>query len=211
MSHIVLLGDSIFDNGVYVPGEPDVVRQLQATLPEGWRATLLAVDGAVTRSVKAQLERLPADATHLVVSVGGNDALGESHVLGAAVRSVGEGVALLAAAQDRFAGDYREMLEAVLARGLPTALCTIYDTPASAPNHRIIKTGISIFNDVITRAAFAAALPLIDLRLICAEDDDYANPIEPSAKGGDKIARAIASLVAGGAGAVSTVVARAPG
>jgi lysophospholipase L1-like esterase len=211
MSHIVLLGDSIFDNGVYVPGQPDVVRQLQAALPEGWRATLLAVDGAVTRSVKAQLGRLPPDATHLVVSVGGNDALGESHVLGAAVRSVGEGVALLAAAQDRFAGDYEEMLEAVLASGLPTALCTIYDTPASAPNHRIIKTGIAIFNDVITRAAFAAALPLIDLRLICGEDDDYANPIEPSAKGGDKIARAIASLVTGAAGAVSTVVARAPG
>jgi lysophospholipase L1-like esterase len=211
MSHIVLLGDSIFDNGVYVPGEPDVVRQLQAALPEGWRATLLAVDGAVTRSVKAQLDRLAADATHLVVSVGGNDALGESHVLGAAVRNVGEGVALLAAAQDRFGRDYQEMLEAVLAKGLPTALCTIYDTPASAPNHRIIKTGIAIFNDVITRAAFAAALPLIDLRLICGEDDDYANPIEPSAKGGDKIARAIASLVTGAAGAVSTVVARAPG
>ena len=35
-AHIVLLGDSIFDNGAYVRrGEPDVVRQLRARLPAG--------------------------------------------------------------------------------------------------------------------------------------------------------------------------------
>lgn len=30
MAHIILLGDSIFDNGVYVPGGPDVVKQLRS-------------------------------------------------------------------------------------------------------------------------------------------------------------------------------------
>jgi lysophospholipase L1-like esterase len=197
MSHIILLGDSIFDNGVYVPGHPDVVKQLRAVLPEGWKASLLAVDGAVTRSVAAQVARLPSDATHLVVSVGGNDALGESHILGAAVRLVGEGVALLAEAQERFARNYADMLQTVLAVGLPTALCTIYDTPTSAPNQRIIRIALAIFNDVITRAAFSQGLPLVDLRLVCSEDDDYANPIEPSAKGGAKMAAAIAHLITG--------------
>jgi AraC-like DNA-binding protein len=42
MIHIVLLGDSIFDNAAYVAGGPDVVRQLRDTLPSGWRATLNA-------------------------------------------------------------------------------------------------------------------------------------------------------------------------
>lgn len=196
MSHIVLFGDSIFDNGVYVPGQPDVVKQLQHALPDGWNATLRAVDGAVTRSVAGQLSRLPADASHLVVSVGGNDALGASHLLSSGVRTVAEAVSLLAGAQERFAGDYAEMLRSVLEVGLPTALCTIYDTPSTAPNHRVIRTALSLFNDVITRAAFSEALPLIDLRLICDEDEDYANPIEPSAKGGEKIARAIARLIA---------------
>jgi hypothetical protein len=37
--------------------------------------------------------------------------------------------------------------------------------------------------------------PVIDLRLIFDADEDYANPIEPSAKGGAKIATAILSLV----------------
>ena len=197
MSHIILLGDSIFDNGVYVPGHPDVVKQLRAVLPQGWQASLLAVDGAVTRSVPAQVARLPSDATHLVVSIGGNDALGESHILGAAVRLVGEGVALLAEAQERFARNYADMLQTVLSAGLPTALCTIYDTPSTAPNQRIIRTALAVFNDIITRAAFSEGLPLIDLRLICNEDDDYANPIEPSAKGGAKMAAAISRLITG--------------
>ena len=198
MSHIVLLGDSIFDNGVYVPGEPDVVKQLRAELPDGWSATLCAVDGAVTRHVPGQLATVPAGATHLVVSVGGNDALGESYLLSAGVRLVGEAVMMLAEAQERFARNYAEMLDSVLGLELPTAVCTIYDTPTSAPNQRVIRSALALFNDMITRAAFSRGLPLIDLRLICSEDDDYANPIEPSAKGGAKIAAAIASLVTGG-------------
>ena len=43
MSHIILLGDSIFDNGAYVHGGPDVNTQLQEILPVGWKTTLRAV------------------------------------------------------------------------------------------------------------------------------------------------------------------------
>lgn len=89
------------------------------------------------------------------------------------------------------------MLARILDLGLPTALCTIYDTPPSGPDHRIVKAALALFNDRISRAAFAHALPLIDLRLICGEDADYANPIEPSVQGGEKISRAIARLAAG--------------
>ena len=197
MTHAILLGDSIFDNGVYVPGGPDVVKQLRARLPFQTKATLLAVDGAVTRGVLSQLARVPADATHLIVSVGGNDALGASHILHQSVGSVAEAVSLLEIAQSRFARDYAEMADAVLARGLPTAFCTIYDTPPSSPDQRIIRTALAIFNDVITRAVFERGAALIDLRLICNEDEDYANPIEPSVAGGEKISHAIGRFVSG--------------
>ncbi|HEX8687376.1 MAG TPA: hypothetical protein VF654_12790, partial [Pyrinomonadaceae bacterium] len=53
------------------------------------------------------------------------------------------------------------------------------------------------FNDAIIRAAFEAGAPLLDLRLICDEDADYANPIEPSEAGGAKIADAILRLLSG--------------
>jgi hypothetical protein len=191
----VLLGDSIFDNGSYVPGGPDVVRQLRDGLPAGWKATLRAVDGDVTSGVPRQLRSVPDDATHLIVSVGGNDALGYAGVLQQPVRSVAEGIAALGDAQERFAVDYAAMLDVVLATGLPTAVCTVYDTRPSEPDHRVIRSGIALFNDVITRAAFSRGVTLIDLRLICTESADYANPIEPSVRGGAKIAQAIAGLV----------------
>src|SRR4051812_45594945 len=86
MKHVALLGDSVFDNRAYVGYGPDVVTQLRQRLPPEWRATLAAVDGGVIRDIPHQLERLPDDVTHLVISVGGNDALGFSAVLSAPSR-----------------------------------------------------------------------------------------------------------------------------
>ena len=47
MGHVVLLGDSVFDNAAYVGGGPDVVRQVRERLPRGWDASLRAVDGSM--------------------------------------------------------------------------------------------------------------------------------------------------------------------
>ncbi|HEX8436981.1 SGNH/GDSL hydrolase family protein [Archangium sp.] len=197
MSHIVLLGDSIFDNAAYVAGGPDVVQQLREQLPAGWQATLKAVDGSTTSGVKAQLHRLPRDASHLVLSVGGNDALGQSGILGEGANSVADALSRLAAIREHFGRNYRVMLDAVLAVGLPTAVCTIYDARYPEPSRqRLVVTALTLFNDCITREAFTRGLPLIDLRLICDREEDYANPIEPSVRGGKKIAAAIARLVA---------------
>jgi len=88
MGHVVLLGDSIFDNARYVPDRPPVIDQLRQSLPRGWTASLLAVDGQITDDVANQLKELPLDATHLFVSAGGNDALGESTILGEAASTV---------------------------------------------------------------------------------------------------------------------------
>ena len=57
MKHVVLLGDSIFDNASYVPGKQPVIDQLRGQLPTSWEATLLAVDGDVTKDVLKQTSR----------------------------------------------------------------------------------------------------------------------------------------------------------
>src|ERR671911_399360 len=44
--HVVLLGDSIFDNAAYVAGAPDVVRQVRRRWPPRARATRAGPDGA---------------------------------------------------------------------------------------------------------------------------------------------------------------------
>jgi lysophospholipase L1-like esterase len=197
LGHAILLGDSVFDNAAYVgAGDPDVVRQLQEQLPHGWQATLLAVDGSVTRNIRAQAERLPTGSSHLILSVGGNDALGYARLLEAPARSMAEALTMLARAGDDFEREYQLMLEELLSRRLPTAVCTIYNPRfTEAQRQKLAVTALCIFNDAIIRAAFARGLPLIDLRLVCNDDRDYANPIEPSARGGAKIAAAIKRVV----------------
>ena len=198
MGHVVLLGDSIFDNQAYIAAnELAVIKQLQARLPEDWQATLLAVDGGVTTDIPAQLKGLPSDATHLVVSVGGNDALQHIDMLSDAARSVAEVYNRVAAIGEQFERDYRRALAAVRARHLPTSVCTIYYSNFPDPAvQRLAVTGLTGFNDCILRVAFESGLPVLDLRLICSSPSAYANPIEPSAAGGAKIAEAIARVVA---------------
>jgi hypothetical protein len=67
----VLLGDSIFDNARYTSGGPAVESQVRKLLPSKWNLTLLAVDGSSTDDIPGQMLLLPNDATHLVLSVGG--------------------------------------------------------------------------------------------------------------------------------------------
>jgi hypothetical protein len=199
MAHVVLLGDSIFDNGAYVPGGPPVVRQLQQRLGSPWQATLLAVDGHVISDVARQLSHLPADASHLVVSAGGNDALQQSGILQEPARSAADVLLRLAAIQDRFRQEYVSMLEAVLEHDKPTVVCTIYDRVPfpDEPTRRVVFTALSVFNDCIIREAVAAGVVLLDLRLVCQDPGDYSSlsPIEPSVQGGGKIAESIAVIL----------------
>lgn len=198
MRHLILFGDSVFDNAAYVGGGPDVVQQTKSALPAGWRATLKAVDGAVIADVENQLESTPADASHLVVSVGGNDALRDSGVLEESARSVADALQKLSAVRDRFRQHYAAMLDQVVSRGLPAAVCTIYEPRFPDRQQRgIAATALTLINDCITREAFRRGLSLVDLRLICSEDADFANPIEPSVQGGAKIARALGRFATG--------------
>jgi len=198
MAHIVLLGDSIFDNAPYVPAGMQVQAQLQALLAPRDRVSLLARDGSVLADMVKQVARLPElpeAPDWLVVSCGGNDVLGLVGAMQSRVGSVIEAAGLLANWQAEFRRDYRRMVNVLLSRRLPLALATIYDgVPGLEPG---LRTALAPFNDVILREAAMQRLPVLDLRLICDAPADYSavSPIEPSAEGGGKIAAAIAQLV----------------
>lgn len=198
MPHLVLLGDSIFDNAAYTRGGPDVIAQVREILPREWTASLLAIDGSTTADVSAQIDRLPAGATHLVISVGGNDALLEASLIDLPASSMAHALGLLADAAARFEAGYRAAIAPCLRTGLPLAICTIYNGCfPDAQYQRIVSIALAVFNDVILRVAIEHRLAVIDLRVLCANAEDYANPIEPSSVGGEKIARAITGLVTG--------------
>ena len=127
MPHIVLLGDSIFDNATYVGENPDVISQLRMKVPENWNASLNAIDGNKVDDVYAQLEKLPKDATHLVLSIGGNNALSCIGILNEKVASSAEVFIKLANLREEFEQQYQKLLQSILKISLPTALCTIYN------------------------------------------------------------------------------------
>lgn len=189
--NIVLLGDSIFDNKAYVGKHGlDVITHLNNKLDPNYdTASLCAVDGAVVSDVRKQLKRIPDSATHLFLSIGGNDALGEVDILSYPVKNSAFVFNELATVSRAFEKRYARMLRDVLSLGLPLTVCTIY-----YPRYKdkftqtVAKAALATFNDVIIRQAFLNRLGLIDLRLLCTENTDYANPIEPSHTGGIKIA-----------------------
>lgn len=194
--HVVLLGDSIFDNASYVPEGPSVTEILRNRLPRDYHCTVTAIDGACVSNVYRQLAALPEDATHLVLSIGGNDALiAASGLFTAEVETLAESLNRVARAVDDFAQQYRQLTLQLCERNLPLAVCTVYDAvPGLSPGER---SGLSVFNDVISRTAFRLGMTLIDLRLVCDEPGDYSevSPIEPSAQGGGKIVAAILSAI----------------
>jgi len=201
MPHLVLLGDSIFDNAAYTSGGPEVISQVREHLPDGWTASLLAIDGSTTNDISKQMRRLPGDATHLVLSVGGNNALTQASQLGISLfgipgTSSGNSLVSLADIFEEFEMSYHKAIDACLRPGLPLSVCTIYN--GNFPDRtyqRIASVALTIFNDVILRVAIEHDLSVIDLRSVCNDPRDYANPIEPSSVGGEKIARVIVALV----------------
>lgn len=200
MTHIALLGDSIFDNGAYVPAGAEVVEQLRGRLGTAHQASLLARDGSVLADVRGQCEALRhlRDApTQIVLSCGGNDALALTSGLQAPVRTILEATDMFAHWQAGFRRDYRAMLDLVLSLEMPLVVSTIYDAVPGLPAG--LRSALSLFNDVILFEAIARRIPVLDLRLVCPEPEDYSalSPIEPSAQGSGKIAAAIAELVLG--------------
>jgi hypothetical protein len=108
------------------------------------------------------------------------------------VRSTSEALALFSDRLGEFQRGYCSAIDRVLQLRKPTIVCTIYEGNLGPEEARIARVALMTFNDIILRAAFARRVSIIDLRFVCTEAADYANPIEPSGLGGRKIAQAIA-------------------
>jgi hypothetical protein len=193
---VALLGDSAIDNHSYVNG-PDVSEQLRR-LASGWDVVRLAKDGATVREVTYQLRQLPRGTTHLVLSVGGNNALGQASILSAAVGSISEALIELGRVREEFRLRYSRMLDLIKECNLPTVACTIYEPRYDDRRYRtIVAVALTAFNDVITRETVTRGCDIIDLRVMFDNDAYFANPIEPSSEGGLRLAHSFMSFMSG--------------
>ena len=195
---VLVVGDSILDNGAYVGLFGRSLKSHLTEFLEGWTIDFRALDGAVCADVsRSQLRGGAGGFDAVVVSVGGNDALSHLHLLeDTERRRLIEHGLTLADIQDRFRADYRQVLDAAEGHGHSILVLTIYRARFHLDGlpmalGRVANALLSLFNDVIQEEALARGHDLLDLRRICVSDEHFANAIEPSDPGGREIAMGI--------------------
>lgn len=195
--HVVLLGDSVLDNKAYVQAnESDVCTQLASSLGDTHRATLGAVDGSMTVNVADQLVKIPSDATHLVLSIGGNNIIDQLAYADAPASTTTESMIILSALLEQFRKLYHENLQDILKLGLPTIVCNMHNPPFEDDTILTVAvTALQAFNDCICQEVTQAGLPLIEMRSVCSDETDFADVIALSASGGQKLAQAIKQVL----------------
>ena len=201
MNKLVLLGDSTIDNKVYVePGELSVKEHLDNLVD--YEVLQIALDGAITDDViKNQIDLIPPDTTHILLSIGGNDLLQEIDFLYqdfkyTPKRLLETVIGLLSPVAENY-----ETIVKQLSTNRAKLLCaTVYEGNLvgsvefdSISNSS--KAMVSLLNDSIFRICDEHNLDTLDLRNIFVSPEDYANPIEPSHQGGLKFAKKIKEWV----------------
>ena len=229
--NIFLLGDSIIDNKSYVQdGELEVAEHLRylTTKDENsdneTKIKKIAIDGFTMSDLienSLNTEDL-GEATHIVVSIGGNDLLHNisflqttsdlSRIMGKGAMIGKWGAKELNPTRNKvFEETYFEIIqpfkqqyETIVANlsnhRANLLLCTVYegdlvDSDEFSDVSNSSKTMVSIFNDIVYRVANKFNSDVLELRDIFISSDDYANPIEPSHIGGEKLAQSIAEWV----------------
>lgn len=184
--HLVLLGDAL-QNIDLGEGEAEKILVQQPRNP--WKLTVLPAPQVLRRG---HVRQVPRDATHLVISVEGAWAIETSGLLQGGVQTIRDALETFAAAADEFERIFAVLIAAALETGLPTAVCTLVPSRfAGSGQQRVAATALAIFNDRIVRHAFAARLPIVDLRMVCDEDADYASETLLSRGGVRKVANVV--------------------
>ena len=194
--YVSLLGDSIIDNKVYVgEGELSVTEHLQHNSSSNF--TMIAVDGDTTEDVlENQLDNLKEPVSHIVLSIGGNDLLQNLHLL----QDETSGMKFALEKSSELIGEiqenYTKILEHLSNYDAKVLLCTVYegDLKSDVMLAQFDKAGqamLKMHNDTVYYLASKFEVDVLELRNIFTNKEDYANPIEPSHIGGEKLAKAI--------------------
>jgi lysophospholipase L1-like esterase len=194
--YVSLLGDSIIDNKVYVgEGELSVTEHLQYNSSSNF--TMIAVDGDTTEEVlDNQLDILKNPVSHIVLSIGGNDLLQNLHLL----QDETSGMKFALEKSSELIGEiqenYTKILQHLSQYDAKVLLCTVYegDLESDVLLAEYDKAGqamLKMHNDSVYYLASKFDVDVLELRNIFTNKVDYANPIEPSHIGGEKLAKSI--------------------
>jgi hypothetical protein len=188
--HLALLGDALQNIDF---GEEQAEAVLVPRPRNPWKLTVLDAPQVLEQR---RVQAIPPDATHIALCVDGGWAIEASGLLQGDAQSISGALDSLAKAADAFEEIYARLIAAALEAGLPTIVCTL--VPArhlEASQQRVAATALAIFNDRILRRAFAARLSIVELRLVCDEESDYASETLLSHAGGRKVANVARSAL----------------
>lgn len=157
--HAILYGDSIFDNGPYVEDSQTVV----AVVRRSRTATLRAMDGATMDSLIYQ-DVPPPDASHLFLSIGGNDGLVFLRDMVVGKWSLFQLPGACLDFLNNFEKKYEAVLDEFLSYGLSLYVCTIYYPYFDRNITQIFGvSGVVLLNRIIRRVAEKKGVKVIDL------------------------------------------------
>mgnify|MGYP001160075597 CR=1 FL=1 len=206
MNKVVLFGDSIIDNKIYVNhGEFSVLEHLENI--SNYEYIQVAYDGHTTFDVQNKQLHLSTivKPSHIVLSVGGNDLLQNlSYLSKSPVSNVNEAVSgiqqhIFEPLEQRF----ETIIEELSSQRANLLICTVYEGDLGRTDEfkdvlDSSKIMVSSFNDIVYKTAKKYNADVLELREIFISSDDYANPIEPSHIGGEKLAKSIVEWIKNG-------------
>lgn len=188
--HLALLGDALQNIDL---GEGARESALVPQPRNPWRLTILQPDEVLERGA---MRVVPADATHVGVAIDGGWAIETSGLLTGSAFSIRGALETLGSAADEFDKVFTRLIDAALETGLPTIVCTLVPSRHIEPvRQQVAATALAIFNDRILKRAFASSLSIVELRLVCDEDGDYATETLLSRTGVRKVANVARSAL----------------
>ena len=187
---IVLLGDSILKNNSYVPdgkAVDNIIEERSLKNDKNIELYSLAENNSKIVDVYSQINKIPLDinnkSTTIFLSSGGNDILSFYVDQHGDINDTGFLNTMLAA--------YKKMVKAIQTR---MDLCQIvlldvyYPTSNQFAQYKPI---LEEWNSLIATYARENSLGLLQISQIVTSNDDFTLGIEPSEKGGEKIAQSI--------------------
>jgi len=200
---VLLYGDSIIDNKYYLSeGEKSVLEHLQTISTDEF--IQIALDGDTTTDVldkQLQVSTIK-DGSNIVLSIGGNDLLQHLPFLYKSnFENINEGLeSLQNEIFSPLAERYEAIVESLSSYRANLLLLTVYEGDLGRTDEfrgvlDSSKIMASAFNDIVYKTAKKYGADVLELRHIFTSSEDYANPIEPSHIGGEKLAKAITEWV----------------
>ena len=188
--HLVLLGDALQNIDL---GKGQAEDTLVPRPRNPWKLTVLQPPEVLRQG---RVRAIPAGVTHIGICIDGGWAIETSGLLQGYALTIGEALDALARAADEFESMFARLIAAAAEAGVPTIVCTLVPARYTEPSQqRVAATALAIFNDRILRRAVAAHLSIVELRLVCDEDSDYASETLLSHAGVRKVANVARSAL----------------